>query len=161
MPAGDITHPVPDLTGYITEGQLVLSHEPHARGVYPPFEPLRSLSRLMRLGAGPGRTRDDHLEVAAQLYALAAEAQHTADLADVVGEDALGDADRAYLAFGAAFETEFVSQGRPDTNARRDARPRRGGSSSTLSAARALDDLRTDARRTLRGGDRCAAPAAG
>ena len=69
MPAGDITHPVPDLTGYITEGQIVLSHELHVRGVYPPFDALGSLSRLMRLGAGPGRTRDDHLEIAAQLYA--------------------------------------------------------------------------------------------
>ena len=70
MPGGDITHPVPDLTGYITEGQVVLSHELHVRGVYPPFDPLRSLSRLMRLGAGAGKTRDDHLEIAAQLYAL-------------------------------------------------------------------------------------------
>ena len=68
----DITHPVPDLTGYITEGQIVLSHELHVRGVYPPFDPLRSLSRLMRLGAGAGKTRADHLEIAAQLYALVA-----------------------------------------------------------------------------------------
>ncbi len=69
MPAGDITHPVPDLTGYITEGQIVLSQELHVSGVYPPFDALGSLSRLMRLGAGPGRTRDDHVEIAAQLYA--------------------------------------------------------------------------------------------
>lgn len=91
MPLGDITHPVPDLTGYITDGQLVLSDEAHTRGIYPPFEPLRSLSRLMRLGAGRGQTRDDHLELAAELYALVSEAQHAAGLADVVGADALGD----------------------------------------------------------------------
>ena len=76
MPAGDITHPVPDLTGYITEGQIVLSPEMHARGVYPPVDALSSLSRLMRHGAGPGRTREDHLDVAAQmLAALAARAR--------------------------------------------------------------------------------------
>ncbi len=75
MPGEDITHPVPDLTGYITEGQIVLSHDLHVRGVYPPFDPLRSLSRLMRLGAGEGKTRGDHLELAAQLYALVAQAR--------------------------------------------------------------------------------------
>jgi V/A-type H+/Na+-transporting ATPase subunit B len=110
MPAGDITHPVPDLTGYITEGQIVLAADRHVRGVYPPIDPLQSLSRLMRLGAGPGRTRDDHLEIAAQLYALTAEARRAADLADLVGEDALTDDDRNYLRFGQAFETAFVSQ---------------------------------------------------
>jgi V/A-type H+-transporting ATPase subunit B len=115
MPAGDITHPVPDLTGYITEGQLVLSHELHVRGVYPPFDPLRSLSRLMRLGAGPNRTRDDHLDIAAQLYSLAALARRAADLADVVGADALSESERGYLAFSDAFEREFVSQGQAET----------------------------------------------
>jgi V/A-type H+/Na+-transporting ATPase subunit B len=114
MPAGDITHPVPDLTGYITEGQLVLSQDRHIRGLYPPFEPLQSLSRLMRLGAGPGRTRDDHLEIAAQLYALAAEARRSADLADLVGEDALSDDDRALLRFGAALDATFIAQGRSE-----------------------------------------------
>jgi V/A-type H+-transporting ATPase subunit B len=112
MPAGDISHPVPDLTGYITEGQLVLSQERHVRGLYPPFEPLQSLSRLMRLGAGPGRTRDDHLEIAAQLYALAAEARRSADLADLVGEDALSDDDRDLLRFGAALDATFIAQDR-------------------------------------------------
>lgn len=107
MPAGDIAHPVPDLTGYITEGQLVLSPEAHLRGVYPPFEPLRSLSRLMHLAADP-----EHLELAAQLYALVAEAQHAADLADIVGADALGDVERAYLSFRARFDQDFVTQGR-------------------------------------------------
>ncbi len=113
MPGGDITHPVPDLTGYITEGQLVLAHELHVRGVYPPFDPLRSLSRLMRLGAGAGKTRGDHLEIAAQLYALVAQARRIADLAEVVGADALGERDRRYLELGSAFERGFVAQG-PD-----------------------------------------------
>jgi V/A-type H+-transporting ATPase subunit B len=114
MPAGDITHPVPDLTGYITEGQLVLDPELHVRGVYPPFDALGSLSRLMRLGAGPGRTRDDHLEIAAQLYALAARARRVADLAEVVGADALGAGERRYLAFAEAFQRDFLSQGRSE-----------------------------------------------
>ena len=114
MPAGDITHPVPDLTGYITEGQLVLDQELHVRGVYPPFDPLGSLSRLMRLGAGPGRTREDHLEIAAQLYALVARARQVADLADVVGADALGHGERRYLDFAEAFRRDFVSQGRAE-----------------------------------------------
>jgi V/A-type H+-transporting ATPase subunit B len=112
MPAGDVTHPVPDLTGYITEGQIVLSEELHVRGIYPPFEPLASLSRLMRLGAGPGRTRDDHLAVAAQLYATLAQARRAADLAEIVGEDALSAAERRYLDFANAFNSRFLSQGR-------------------------------------------------
>lgn len=111
MPAGDITHPVPDLTGYITEGQLLLSPERHQRGVYPPLDVLGSLSRLMRRGAGPGRTRDDHLKVAAQLYAAVSRARHAADLAEVVGEDALSEIERRYIRFERAFEAEFLSQG--------------------------------------------------
>ncbi len=99
MPAGDITHPVPDLTGYITEGQLVLSPELHATGLYPPVDMLGSLSRLMRKGAGPGRTRDDHLDLAAQTLASMARARQARELADLVGEDALSATDRAYLAF--------------------------------------------------------------
>ena len=110
MPAGDITHPVPDVTGYITEGQVVLSPELYARGISPPFDPLASLSRLMRHGAGPGLTRDDHLEISAQLYGIAARARQAADLAEVVGEDALTPSDRDYLRAWAAFETDFVSQ---------------------------------------------------
>jgi V/A-type H+-transporting ATPase subunit B len=110
MPAGDITHPVPDLTGYITEGQLVLSQELHVRGVYPPFDALGSLSRLMRLGAGAGRTRDDHLEIAAQLYAFVAQAGQIADLADVVGEAGLTGRDRRYLAFADVFLSDFLAQ---------------------------------------------------
>jgi V/A-type H+-transporting ATPase subunit B len=114
MPAGDVTHPVPDLTGYITEGQIVLSEELHVRGVYPPFDPLASLSRLMRLGAGPGRTRDDHLPVAAQLYAALAQARRSADLAEIVGEDALSTGERRYLAFAEAFNARFLAQGRSE-----------------------------------------------
>jgi V/A-type H+-transporting ATPase subunit B len=114
MPGEDITHPVPDLTGYITEGQLVLSHDQHVRGVYPPFDPLRSLSRLMRLGAGEGKTRGDHLEIAAQLYALVAQARRLSDLAEVVGADALSEGERRYLGFVDAFETGFVQQGREE-----------------------------------------------
>jgi len=110
MPAGDITHPVPDTTGYITEGQLVLSAETYARGVSPPLDPLASLSRLMRHGAGPGLTRADHLEISCQLYGIASRARQAADLAEVVGEDALADIDRDYLRVRAAFETEFLSQ---------------------------------------------------
>jgi V/A-type H+/Na+-transporting ATPase subunit B len=111
MPGEDITHPVADLTGYITEGQVVLSHDVHVRGTYPPFDPLRSLSRLMRLGAGEGRTRGDHLEIAAQLYALVARATRLADLAAVVGTDALNEGELAYLRFVEAFEAQFVQQG--------------------------------------------------
>jgi V/A-type H+/Na+-transporting ATPase subunit B len=112
MPAGDVNHPVPDTAGYITEGQLVLSPELHAQGLYPPFDALGSLSRLMRLGAGPGRTRDDHLELAAQLYALAAQARRARELAEVLGEDALSDAERRYLEFAEAMNAEFVGQER-------------------------------------------------
>jgi V/A-type H+/Na+-transporting ATPase subunit B len=113
MPGGDITHPVPDLTGYITEGQIVLSNEVQSRGVYPPIDPLASLSRLMRRGAGPGRTRDDHLDVGAQLLAALAHAQQVRSLADLVGERALGATDRIYLRFEEAFFHDLVDQ-RPD-----------------------------------------------
>jgi V/A-type H+-transporting ATPase subunit B len=114
MPAGDISHPVPDTAGYITEGQLVLSAELHAQGLYPPFDALGSLSRLMRLGAGPGRTRDDHLQLAAQLYALTAEARRARELAEVLGEDALSPAERRRLEFAAAMNEEFLAQDRDE-----------------------------------------------
>jgi len=114
MPAGDITHPVPDTVGYITEGQIVLSPELHAQGLYPPFDPLGSLSRLMRLGAGPGRTRDDHLELAAQLYALSAEARRARELAEVLGQEALSAAERRKLEFAAAMNDEFLAQDRDE-----------------------------------------------
>jgi len=114
MPAGDITHPVPDLTGYITEGQIVLSLEIHARGVYPPVDALSSLSRLMRHGAGPGRTRDDHLDVAAQTLAALAAARHASELAELLGSTALSPLDRQYLELATAFERQFMDQGRAE-----------------------------------------------
>ncbi|MGZ4354179.1 MAG: V-type ATP synthase subunit B [Gaiellaceae bacterium] len=132
MPAGDITHPVPDLTGYITEGQLVLSPELHVRGVYPPFDALGSLSRLMRLGAGPGRTRDDHLQIAAQLYAFVAEAQRVADLADVVGESGLTARDHRFLSFADAFLVRFLAQGRGETRSLEETLERAWAAASVL-----------------------------
>jgi V/A-type H+-transporting ATPase subunit B len=114
MPAGDITHPVPDLTGYITEGQIVLSAELHAQSIYPPVEPLGSLSRLMRKGAGPGRTRADHLDLAAQLLAALARARQAHELADLIGPDALSRTDRQYLAYQEAFERDLLDQGRDE-----------------------------------------------
>jgi V/A-type H+-transporting ATPase subunit B len=111
MPAGDITHPVPDLTGYITEGQIVLSPELHARGVYPPVDALSSLSRLMRHGAGPGRTRDDHLDVAAQILAALADARQARELAELVGSAALTPLDQQHLRLEAAFEAQLENQG--------------------------------------------------
>ncbi len=132
MPSGDITHPVPDLTGYITEGQLVLSEELHAQGIYPPFDALASLSRLMRLGAGPGRTRDDHLEIAAQLYALVARARQVADLADVVGADALGPSERRFLDFAEAFRRDFLLQGKAEAHSLDDTLERAWRVASTL-----------------------------
>jgi V/A-type H+-transporting ATPase subunit B len=110
MPAGDITHPVPDLTGYITEGQIVLTHEAHARGVYPPVDALGSLSRLMRNGAGPKRTRADHLAIAGQLLAALARTQQVRELAEIVGTSALSRTDRPYLDFGTEFERRLVHQ---------------------------------------------------
>jgi len=112
MPAGDITHPVPDLTGYITEGQLLLSQDLHVGGVYPPFDALGSLSRLMRLGAGERRTREDHVAIAGQLYAFVARARQIADLADVVGEAGLTAGDRRFLAFADVYLSDFLAQGR-------------------------------------------------
>jgi V/A-type H+/Na+-transporting ATPase subunit B len=111
MPAGDITHPVPDLTGYITEGQIVLDPGMHARGIYPPVDALSSLSRLMRKGAGPGRTREDHLDVAAQLLAALAEARRARELAELIGTASLSDTDRSYQQLARAFEEILVDQG--------------------------------------------------
>lgn len=115
MPAGDITHPVPDLTGYITEGQVVLSPQVHARDVYPPVDPLASLSRLMRSGAGPGRTREDHLDLAAQLLAALARARQVGELAEIVGAAALNATDQRYLDFATALERRLVDQQRTET----------------------------------------------
>jgi V/A-type H+-transporting ATPase subunit B len=110
MPGGDITHPVPDLTGYITEGQIVLSPERHAEGIYPPVDVLSSLSRLMRKGAGPGRTRGDHLALAGQLVAALARSKAAQELADLIGMEALTETDRQYLAFNDAFARDLVNQ---------------------------------------------------
>jgi len=111
MPGGDITHPVPDLTGYITEGQIVLSAEVEARGVYPPVDVLSSLSRMMRSGAGAGRTREDHLDVAAQALSAMARARQAAELSELVGVDSLSETDRLYVAFRSHLEQEVLSQG--------------------------------------------------
>lgn len=111
MPDDDITHPIPDLTGYITEGQLVLSRDLHRRGVYPPIDVLPSLSRLMSAGIGPGRTRADHRALADRLYAGYARGHDLRRLVAVIGEAALGAEDRRYLAFADRVEREFVGQG--------------------------------------------------
>jgi len=113
MPGGDITHPVPDLTGYITEGQIIFSGQLHLNGIYPPVDALSSLSRLMRRGAGPGRTREDHLPLAAQLLAALAKARQVRELADLIGTEALTPTDRSYLFFQDGFTRELVDQ-RPD-----------------------------------------------
>jgi V/A-type H+-transporting ATPase subunit B len=110
MPSDDITHPIPDLTGYITEGQIVLDRDLHRRDLYPPIRVLPSLSRLMKDGTGKGLTHADHPALAAQLYAAYAQAQQTRILASVVGEDGLSPTDRQYLVFGQAFEREVVNQ---------------------------------------------------
>ena len=115
MPAGDITHPVPDLTGYITEGQIVLDPDLHARDVYPPVDALSSLSRLMRHGAGPGRTRADHLDVAAQTLAALAAARRARELAELIGTAALSDSDRRYQELERAFRERLMRQGRQET----------------------------------------------
>lgn len=111
MPNDDITHPVPDLTGYITEGQITLGRELGQGGVYPPIAVLPSLSRLMKDGIGQGRTRSDHPRWGAQLYAAYAHMQDVRALASVIGEEELGEVDQKYLKFGRAFEREFVNQG--------------------------------------------------
>ncbi|MGW2642852.1 V-type ATP synthase subunit B [Streptomyces sp. NPDC001348] len=114
MPAGDITHPVPDLTGYITEGQIVLSAEAHAAGTYPPVDPLASLSRLMRKGTGAGRTRPDHPPVAAQLIAALARSREVRELADLIGRQALSPTDLRHLDLEDAFRHRFLAQGRDE-----------------------------------------------
>ncbi|HOO36740.1 MAG TPA: V-type ATP synthase subunit B [Deltaproteobacteria bacterium] len=111
MPSDDISHPVPDLTGYITEGQIVLERELFNKGIYPPIAGLPSLSRLMKDGIGHGRTRDDHAQVAAQLFASYAKVKRIRSLAAIVGEEELSELDRIYLRFGTAFEEQFLRQG--------------------------------------------------
>lgn len=110
MPDDDITHPIPDLTGYITEGQIVLSRDLHRKGIYPPIDVLPSLSRLMNAGIGPGKTRLDHRAVADQLYALYAEGRDLRRLVAIIGEAALSAEDRRVLDFAKRFEEEFIGQ---------------------------------------------------
>ncbi len=111
MPNDDITHPIPDLTGYITEGQIVLDRSLHQKNVYPPINVLPSLSRLMKDGIGAEYTREDHQDVANQLFSSYARVGEARDLASVIGEDELSETDKKYLEFGVGFEKEFVAQG--------------------------------------------------
>jgi len=111
MPGDDITHPIPDLTGYITEGQIVISRELQRQGVYPPINVLPSLSRLMGLGVGAKHTRKDHKSVSDQCYSLYAEGLELRGLAAIVGHDSLTVRDRAILSFADAFEDRFIRQG--------------------------------------------------
>ena len=111
MPNDDITHPIPDLTGYITEGQIVLDRQLHGQSIYPPISVLPSLSRLMKDGIGEGYTRADHQDVANQLFSCYAKVGDARSLASVIGEDELSPLDKTYLKFGEAFEHEFVGQG--------------------------------------------------
>ena len=121
MPGDDITHPIPDLTGYITEGQIVISRELHRKGIYPPINVLPSLSRLMNAGIGPGHTREDHKAVSDQLYAGYAEGRDLRGLVAIVGREALSDRDRQFLDFADVFEEKFVQQGRDEDRGIEDA----------------------------------------
>ena len=114
MPNDDITHPIPDLTGYITEGQIVLDRELNGKSVYPPINVLPSLSRLMKDGIGEGYTRADHADAANQLFASYAKVGDARALASVIGEDELSPLDKKYLEFGKAFEARFVGQGQEE-----------------------------------------------
>lgn len=111
MPNDDITHPVPDLTGYITEGQIVLSRDIFQKNIYPPINVLPSLSRLMKDGIGEGYTREDHAELANQIFSAYSHVQDVTALAQVIGEDELSDVDKKYMEFGRQFEERFVRQG--------------------------------------------------
>ena len=110
MPNDDITHPIPDLTGYITEGQIVLDREMEQKGIYPPVAILPSLSRLMKDGVGKGLTREDHSDLSNQLFASYSKVQEARSLASVIGEDELSEVDKQYLKFGAALEKYFITQ---------------------------------------------------
>jgi V/A-type H+-transporting ATPase subunit B len=111
MPNDDITHPIPDLTGFITEGQIVLSRELHRKNIYPPINVLPSLSRLMKDGIGKGYTRDDHPDVSSQLFASYSRVFEIRSLAAIIGEDDLSETDKLYLKFGKEFEEKFINQG--------------------------------------------------
>ena len=111
MPNDDITHPIPDLTGYITEGQIVLDRGLHGQSIYPPINILPSLSRLMKDGIGAGYTREDHQDLANQLFAAYAKVGEARNLASVIGEDELSPIDKKYLEFGKEFEARYIGQG--------------------------------------------------
>jgi V/A-type H+-transporting ATPase subunit B len=111
MPSDDVTHPIPDLTGYITEGQIFLSRDLVNKGIYPAVQPLGSLSRLMNNGIGAGKTREDHKGVSDQLYGSYAKAQDAKNLSAIVGVEALSESDKRYLKFGEEFERRFLGQG--------------------------------------------------
>ena len=111
MPNDDITHPIPDLTGYITEGQIVLGRDLFQRSIYPPVAVLPSLSRLMKDGIGEGYTREDHADVTNQLFASYSKVQEVRTLSQIIGEEDLSQTDKKYMAFGRAFEAEFLNQG--------------------------------------------------
>jgi len=110
MPNDDITHPIPDLTGYITEGQIVLSRGLHQKGIFPPVDVLRSLSRIMKDGIGEGYTREDHAQIANQIFSSYSKVQEIRSLMQVIGEDELSDVDKLYIEFGRVFEEKFLSQ---------------------------------------------------
>ena len=120
MPNDDITHPIPDLTGYITEGQVVLDRNLFGQGIYPPISVLPSLSRLMKDGIGEGYTRDDHQDLANQLFSSYAKVGEARNLASVIGEDELSDLDKKYLEFGREFEKRYVGQGMTDNRSIQD-----------------------------------------
>ncbi len=112
MPNDDITHPIPDLTGFITEGQIVLNRELNQKGVYPPIDILPSLSRLMKDGIGAEYTREDHADLQSQIYASYSKVQDIRSLSQIIGEDDLSDIDRLYLKFGRELESKFIAQGK-------------------------------------------------
>jgi len=112
MPGDDVTHPIPDLSGYITEGQIVVARELHRKGIYPPINVLPSLSRLMNSGIGGDKTREDHKAVSDQMYAGYAEGRDLRGLVAIVGKEALSERDLKFLEFADLFEENFVTQGR-------------------------------------------------
>jgi V/A-type H+/Na+-transporting ATPase subunit B len=114
MPNDDITHPIPDLTGYITEGQIVLSRSMEKQGIYPPINISTSLSRLMKDGIGKGHTREDHADVASQLYSAYAQYNSVKSLATIIGEEGLGSRDKEFIRFGERFERNLINQGRSE-----------------------------------------------
>ena len=111
MPEDDKTHPIPDLTGYITEGQIILSRELYKKGIMPPIDVLPSLSRLKDKGIGKGKTREDHADTMNQLFSAYAQGKQAKELSAILGESALSETDKAFAKFAEAFENEYVAQG--------------------------------------------------